>query len=172
MENVYNFTSAGSQTEMCIPIRQQRFKNTFMKNLVFTSSSRRKKKPVIFSAEPILANVFYFNLSTMYQQLFFRTIFFLFKYCFVCFSIEYYMTSNILFAFRSCMWSINVAIIMLISNLTAISNDKYSIKTRSLCPTVLTLDWERLGLPELIATTSLGHSDTMAHIAFELTHCC
>nr|YP_009392437.1 photosystem I reaction center subunit X [Caloglossa monosticha]ARW60999.1 photosystem I reaction center subunit X [Caloglossa monosticha] len=67
------------------------------------------------------------------------------------------MNSNFIFTLQSSMWSINTAIIMIICNLIAIIIGRYSIKTRSLGPSIPVLGLEGLGLPELIATTSLGH---------------
>lgn len=58
---------------------------------------------------------------------------------------------------QSSNWSINIAIIMIISNLISIIIGRYSIQTRSLGPSIPILGLEGLGLPELIATTSLGH---------------
>lgn len=58
---------------------------------------------------------------------------------------------------QSLGWSINIAIIMIICNLISITIGRYSIKTRSLGPSIPILGLEGLGLPELIATTSLGH---------------
>nr|QCI04607.1 photosystem I reaction center subunit X [Apoglossum ruscifolium] len=54
-------------------------------------------------------------------------------------------------------WSIQIAIIMIICNLIAISIGRYAIKTRSLGPSIPILGLEGLGIPELLATTSLGH---------------
>lgn len=67
------------------------------------------------------------------------------------------MNSNLILTLQSSMWSINTAIIMIISNLTAIVIGRYSIKTRSSGPSIPILGLDGLGLPELIATTSLGH---------------
>lgn len=58
---------------------------------------------------------------------------------------------------QSSPWSLNIAIIMIICNLISIAIGRYSIKTRSLGPSIPILGLEGLGLPELIATTSLGH---------------
>nr|YP_009396975.1 photosystem I reaction center subunit X [Spyridia filamentosa]ARW66161.1 photosystem I reaction center subunit X [Spyridia filamentosa] len=55
------------------------------------------------------------------------------------------------------IWSIQVAAIMIICNLICIGLGRYAIKTRSLGPSIPVLNLEGLGLPELLATTSLGH---------------
>lgn len=67
------------------------------------------------------------------------------------------MNSNFMLALQSSAWSINTAIIMIISNLTTIVIGRYSIKTRSVGPSIPILGLDGLKLPELIATTSLGH---------------
>lgn len=54
-------------------------------------------------------------------------------------------------------WSIQIAIIMIICNLLCIGIGRYAIKTRALGPSIPILGIEGLGLPELLATTSLGH---------------
>nr|YP_010155883.1 photosystem I reaction center subunit X [Cumathamnion serrulatum]QQY85388.1 photosystem I reaction center subunit X [Cumathamnion serrulatum] len=55
------------------------------------------------------------------------------------------------------MWSIRIAAIMIICNLISILIGRYAIKTRSFVPSIPILGLEGLGLPELLATTSLGH---------------
>nr|YP_009392844.1 photosystem I reaction center subunit X [Caloglossa intermedia]ARW61406.1 photosystem I reaction center subunit X [Caloglossa intermedia] len=67
------------------------------------------------------------------------------------------MNSNFLITLQSSLWSLNTAVIMIISNLSAIVIGRYSIKTRSIGPSIPILGLDGLGLPELIATTSLGH---------------
>lgn len=54
-------------------------------------------------------------------------------------------------------WSITNSIIMIICNLICIGIGRYAIKVRGLGPSIPILGLEGLGLPELIATTSLGH---------------
>nr|YP_009391812.1 photosystem I reaction center subunit X [Acrosorium ciliolatum]ARW59956.1 photosystem I reaction center subunit X [Acrosorium ciliolatum] len=54
-------------------------------------------------------------------------------------------------------WSIQIAIIMIICNLLCIAIGRYAIKIRGLGPSIPVLGVEGLGLPELLATTSLGH---------------
>ena len=54
-------------------------------------------------------------------------------------------------------WSITNSIIMIICNLLCIGIGRYAIKVRGLGPSIPILGLEGLGLPELIATTSLGH---------------
>nr|YP_009393678.1 photosystem I reaction center subunit X [Caloglossa beccarii]ARW62240.1 photosystem I reaction center subunit X [Caloglossa beccarii] len=58
---------------------------------------------------------------------------------------------------QSSIWSVNIAVIMIICNLISIFIGRYSIKTRSLGPSIPILGLQGLGLPELLATTSLGH---------------
>nr|QCI05057.1 photosystem I reaction center subunit X [Callithamnion tetricum] len=54
-------------------------------------------------------------------------------------------------------WSITNSIIMIACNLLCIGVGRYAIKVRGLGPSIPILGLEGLGLPELIATTSLGH---------------
>nr|YP_010904031.1 photosystem I reaction center subunit X [Caulacanthus ustulatus]WCH57282.1 photosystem I reaction center subunit X [Caulacanthus ustulatus] len=54
-------------------------------------------------------------------------------------------------------WSIQNASIMIISNLLCIGVGRYAIKVRGLGPGIPILGLEGFGLPELLATTSLGH---------------
>lgn len=54
-------------------------------------------------------------------------------------------------------WSVQVALIMITCNLVSIIIGRYAIKMRSLGPSIPILGSQGLGLPELIATTSLGH---------------
>nr|YP_009397807.1 photosystem I reaction center subunit X [Sonderella linearis]ARW66993.1 photosystem I reaction center subunit X [Sonderella linearis] len=58
---------------------------------------------------------------------------------------------------ESSIWSIKVAIIMIICNLICIGIGRYAIKVRGLGPSIPILGLEGLGLTELLATTSLGH---------------
>lgn len=53
------------------------------------------------------------------------------------------------------MWSAKIAAVMIICNLLSIGIGRYAIKMRSSGPSSLGI--EGLGLPELLATTSLGH---------------
>nr|YP_010619818.1 photosystem I reaction center subunit X [Symphyocladia marchantioides]WAX03831.1 photosystem I reaction center subunit X [Symphyocladia marchantioides] len=55
------------------------------------------------------------------------------------------------------LWSAKIATIMILSNLISIGIGRYAIKIRSLGPSIPILGLEGLGLPELLATTSLGH---------------
>ena len=55
------------------------------------------------------------------------------------------------------IWSPQIAIIMIICNLICIGIGRYGIKIRGLGPSIPLLGSEGLGLPELLATTSLGH---------------
>nr|ARW60563.1 photosystem I reaction center subunit X [Polysiphonia sp.] len=55
------------------------------------------------------------------------------------------------------LWSAKIAIIMILSNLISIGIGRYAIKIRGLGPSIPILGLEGLGLPELLATTSLGH---------------
>nr|YP_009500322.1 photosystem I subunit X [Gracilariopsis heteroclada]AXE43484.1 photosystem I subunit X [Gracilariopsis heteroclada] len=54
-------------------------------------------------------------------------------------------------------WSIPKAIIMLVCNLLCIGLGRYAIQVRGLGPSIPILGLKGLGLPELLATTSLGH---------------
>jgi len=54
-------------------------------------------------------------------------------------------------------WSPTIAIIMIICNLLCIGIGRYAIKVRGLGPSIPLVGSEGLGLPELLATTSLGH---------------
>nr|YP_010196319.1 photosystem I reaction center subunit X [Gracilaria cearensis]UAD83716.1 photosystem I reaction center subunit X [Gracilaria cearensis] len=54
-------------------------------------------------------------------------------------------------------WSISSSIIMIICNLLCIGLGRYAIKIRGLGPSIPTLGLQGFGLPELLATTSLGH---------------
>jgi len=55
------------------------------------------------------------------------------------------------------LWSLKISIIMVICNLLSIGIGRYAIKVRSIGPSIPLLGAEGFGLPELIATTSLGH---------------
>lgn len=55
------------------------------------------------------------------------------------------------------LWSVKIAAIMIICNLLSIGIGRYAIKVRGLGPSIPILGLEGLGLPELLATTSLGH---------------
>jgi len=55
------------------------------------------------------------------------------------------------------LWSANIAIIMIFSNLISIIIGRYAIKIKGLGPSIPISGLEGLGLPELLATTSLGH---------------
>nr|YP_009399265.1 photosystem I reaction center subunit X [Kapraunia schneideri]ARW68871.1 photosystem I reaction center subunit X [Kapraunia schneideri] len=55
------------------------------------------------------------------------------------------------------IWSIKIAIIMIFCNLLSVGIGRYAIAVRSLGPSIPILGLEGLGLPELLATTSLGH---------------
>nr|YP_009391197.1 photosystem I reaction center subunit X [Dipterocladia arabiensis]ARW59341.1 photosystem I reaction center subunit X [Dipterocladia arabiensis] len=70
------------------------------------------------------------------------------------------MNLNILFTLHmteKTNWSLQIAIIMVICNLISILIGRYAIKTRSVKPSIPISGLEGLGLPELLATTSLGH---------------
>ena len=54
-------------------------------------------------------------------------------------------------------WSNQVAAIMIICNLIAIIIGRYAIKIRGMGPSIPISQIEGFGLPELLATTSLGH---------------
>lgn len=55
------------------------------------------------------------------------------------------------------IWSINIAVIMIVSNLLSVIIGRYAISVRGLGPSIPLLGLEGLGLPELLATTSMGH---------------
>lgn len=55
------------------------------------------------------------------------------------------------------IWSLKISAIMIICNLITIGIGRYAIKIRGLGPSIPILGLEGLGLPELLATTSLGH---------------
>nr|YP_010850587.1 photosystem I reaction center subunit X [Lophurella hookeriana]WGH13446.1 photosystem I reaction center subunit X [Lophurella hookeriana] len=55
------------------------------------------------------------------------------------------------------LWSAKIATIMILSNLISIGIGRYAIKIRGLGPSMPVLGLAGLGLPELLATTSLGH---------------
>lgn len=68
---------------------------------------------------------------------------------------EIYNTFSILSASSS--WSLTVSAIMIISNLISVGIGRYAIKVRSTGTSIPILGAEGFGLPELLATTSLGH---------------
>lgn len=55
------------------------------------------------------------------------------------------------------LWSIQIASIMIVANLLAIIIGRYAIKVRGLGPSISISGIEGFGIPELLATTSLGH---------------
>ena len=55
------------------------------------------------------------------------------------------------------IWSTQIAIIMITCNLIAIAIGRYAIQIRGLGPSIPISGLEGFGLPELLATTSLGH---------------
>nr|YP_009745209.1 Photosystem I reaction center subunit X [Halymenia maculata]QIG87219.1 Photosystem I reaction center subunit X [Halymenia maculata] len=69
------------------------------------------------------------------------------------------INTNILFTTipQTSTWSIQTAIIMSICNLICIGIGRYAIQVRGLGPSIPILGLEGFGLPELLATTSLGH---------------
>lgn len=58
---------------------------------------------------------------------------------------------------KTVSWSSQIATIMTICNLTAIAIGRYAIKIRGMGPSIPISQMEGFGLPELLATTSLGH---------------
>nr|QCI05811.1 photosystem I reaction center subunit X [Dasysiphonia japonica] len=54
-------------------------------------------------------------------------------------------------------WSYKIAIIMIICNLISFGIGRYAIQQRSTEASISILGIKGLGLPELLATTSLGH---------------
>jgi photosystem I subunit X len=55
------------------------------------------------------------------------------------------------------MWSTQIAIIMIISNIIGVGIGRYAIQVRNLGVSIPISGLEGFGLPELLATTSLGH---------------
>lgn len=55
------------------------------------------------------------------------------------------------------IWSFKIAAIMITCNLLCIGIGRYAIKVRGLGPSLPISSLEGFGLPELLATTSLGH---------------
>ncbi len=55
------------------------------------------------------------------------------------------------------LWSSKIAIVMVLSNLICIVIGRYAIRVKGLGPSIPISSLEGLGLPELLATTSLGH---------------
>nr|YP_010170924.1 photosystem I reaction center subunit X [Chondria tumulosa]QSD57065.1 photosystem I reaction center subunit X [Chondria tumulosa] len=68
------------------------------------------------------------------------------------------METNI-FEFLSAnpLWSLKSSTVMIVCNLISIGIGRYAIKVRSVGPSIPILGTEDFGLPELLATTSLGH---------------
>ena len=58
---------------------------------------------------------------------------------------------------QTSLWSPKIGIIMIICNLICIGIGRYAIQIRGLGPSIPLIGSEGLGLPELLATTSLGH---------------
>jgi len=54
-------------------------------------------------------------------------------------------------------WSIQTSFIMIISNLICIAIGRYAIQVRGLGQSINILGLKDFGIPELLATTSLGH---------------
>lgn len=67
-------------------------------------------------------------------------------------SIEFFLSTTYQFG-----WSIKIASIMILANLGTILVGRYAIKIRGLGPSIPLFNTEGFGLPELLATTSLGH---------------
>nr|ARW64107.1 photosystem I reaction center subunit X [Chondria sp. (in: red algae)] len=55
------------------------------------------------------------------------------------------------------VWSLKISLIMIFCNLISIGIGRYAIKVRSIGPSIPVLGVDGFGLPELLATTSLGH---------------
>ena len=58
---------------------------------------------------------------------------------------------------KTTTWSAQTAIIMIICNFICIAIGRYAIKIRGLGPGIPIMGLEGFGIPELLATTSLGH---------------
>lgn len=54
-------------------------------------------------------------------------------------------------------WSLQTSMIMITCNIICIAIGRYAIQVRGLGPSIPILGEESFGLPELLATTSLGH---------------
>nr|YP_009511618.1 photosystem I reaction center subunit X [Melanthalia intermedia]AXI97495.1 photosystem I reaction center subunit X [Melanthalia intermedia] len=54
-------------------------------------------------------------------------------------------------------WTASTAIIMITCNILCIGLGRYAIQIRGLGPSIPVIGLKGLGLPELLATTSLGH---------------
>nr|WCH56282.1 photosystem I reaction center subunit X [Hypnea sp.] len=69
------------------------------------------------------------------------------------------MNTNILLTIipHTTTWSLQHAIIMIACNLLCIGIGRYAIQVRGLGPGIPILGLQGFGLPELLATTSLGH---------------
>ena len=70
------------------------------------------------------------------------------------------MYSNILLTIvpKTVTWSPEIGLIMTACNLATIIIGRYAIQVRSLGASIPILGLEGLGIPELLATTSLGHA--------------
>nr|YP_010336638.1 photosystem I subunit X [Rhodospora sordida]UNJ15044.1 photosystem I subunit X [Rhodospora sordida] len=55
------------------------------------------------------------------------------------------------------VWSFQIACIMIASNLLVMVIGRYAIQVRGLGPSIPLAGLKGFGLPELLATTSLGH---------------
>lgn len=58
---------------------------------------------------------------------------------------------------QTTLWSSQIAYIMIICNLIAVVIGRYAINVRGMGPSLPISQVEEFGLPELLATTSLGH---------------
>lgn len=65
--------------------------------------------------------------------------------------------SNIILTSETSMWSLQIALIMSTCNILSIIIGRYAINVRGLGPSIPLSSLKGLGLPELLATTSLGH---------------
>lgn len=66
----------------------------------------------------------------------------------------YFLLSDTIY---TSLWSVQIASIMIGANLLAIIVGRYAIKVRGLGPSISVSGIEEFGIPELLATTSLGH---------------
>ena len=71
------------------------------------------------------------------------------------------MTSSLFFAVQTTStWSVSAGLVMLLCNLFAIAIDRFAIKNPGVGPDLPIPKpalWKNFGVPELIATASLGH---------------
>nr|QCI04307.1 photosystem I reaction center subunit X [Anotrichium furcellatum] len=65
--------------------------------------------------------------------------------------------SSLILTSATYLWSPQIGLIMSTCNILSIIIGRYAIKVRGLGPSIPLSSLKGLGLPELLATTSLGH---------------